>query len=235
MNRAIIPISLALFVLVVFACATGEHSPDMDRSIPISSRIPHKAHQGCPHLHAGLLGNASESHFKVLPEGVKYCLVCHSTQGPAPAFAWVIHRDHYAKEEFTGDCWSCHLIDAQGNFKLHESDKIIIEKTNKEEIDKLAPFYRSWGSSEYLDHTHAEQSVTCALCHKTTLPEERVAMEQCLKCHGSYQYLTKLTEDVSPNPHASHCGEISCTLCHQVHAESEFYCNLCHAFNIKTP
>lgn len=238
----IVLLSLITLALTGFACLPGGRSPDITSGIILSQDTPQapptppEASEGCLRCHAGILTILPENHFKVAVAEIKNCLVCHSGKGPAAAFTWVIHWDHYSKKEFSGNCWSCHLIDKQGDFKLYKSDRVLIkEKTDKRAVNMLTPFFHSWGSSKYLDQVHAARGVTCTLCHNTLLSETKVSKEQCLQCHGSYQHLSARSKDLLPNPHASHCGEISCTLCHHAHQQSELYCNLCHSFEIKVP
>ncbi|MBK1623965.1 hypothetical protein CKO32_10340 [Afifella marina DSM 2698] len=41
---------------------------------------------------------------------------------------------------------------------------------------------------------------------------------------------TLRSEGMSPNPHASHLGEIDCTECHKAHSPSTLFCSVCHQF-----
>ena len=90
-------------------------------------------------------------------------------------------------------------------------------------------------TSAFLVEQHSKKGITCERCHGDKPKEQRVPMETCLGCHGSYQKLAEATKEKSPNPHESHIGEIRCTLCHHVHKDSEFYCNTCHQFDVKFP
>lgn len=40
--------------------------------------------------------------------------------------------------------------------------------------------------------------------------------------------LTTLTEDLEPNPHSTHLGELECAECHQAQETSEIICAQCH-------
>lgn len=194
-----------------------------------------KVQGGCISCHVKLLEKLPKSHFKVTIEEVKYCLICHSREGPSADFYWVIHFRHYSKPESVKNCWSCHLIDESGSFRLIGAiDKNEI-KVTKDRVERMGSYLKSWAASENLDYRHAQRSVTCHLCHGTFFPEERVSMEQCLRCHSSYEHLAALTKDVHPNPHNSHLGEIRCTLCHKVHQKSALFCTQCHTFNLKLP
>jgi cytochrome c nitrite reductase small subunit len=114
----------------------------------------------------------------------------------------------------------------------------------------MQPYLESWQSSPFLAQAHAEESVTCLECHEPTiqqqvdelvkfvtndyetpLEEREFDQEWCLRCHehGSYEELIQRTEELEPNPHDSHYGEVECSVCHKVHRESEDYCAQCHA------
>jgi hypothetical protein len=159
-----------------------------------------------------------------------------TTTNTASQLASIIHSTHYAKMEkgsssvkFEGDCWSCHEIDPGMNFKLLGLNKSLIEQTSKEEINKMKPYYQSWASSSYLDHTHFLNEVDCKMCHGEIFPYNRPAKQQCFECHISYQELAILTQDREVlNPHFSHIGEVRCSLCHYAHQKSRDYCNRCH-------
>ncbi len=60
-----------------------------------------------------------------------------------------------------------------------------------------------------------------------------VTKNQCLQCHGPYDKLAKQTENLSPNPHASHLGAVNCEDCHKADkAQPELMCNQCHQFKV---
>lgn len=232
MKRGIVPIVLVLFILVVVATVTGNCGPKRK-----TLRAKQDVRGGCTGCHEKLSEVVPENHFKVRLEEEKYCLICHSMEGPAVAFGWAIHLDHYSRPEFVGDCWSCHLIDQGKSFGLIEAaDGQGLVKATKDVVEKMVPYFQSWATSVHLDKRHAECSVTCGACHGTFFPHQRPAMGQCLQCHGSYQHLAALTKDVSPNPHEeSHLGEIMCTYCHKAHQESVLYCKNCHVFDLEVP
>ena len=93
----------------------------------------------------------------------------------------------------------------------------------------------SQAASARLEQLHENRGTTCEQCHGEKPKGERVPMETCLGCHGSYQKLAESSKGKSPRPHDSHLGEIRCTLCHHVHKDSEMYCNKCHTFELKVP
>ena len=61
-----------------------------------------------------------------------------------------------------------------------------------------------------------------------------VTKEACKQCHGSYEQLAKATENLEPNPHKNHLGDVNCTECHKADkAKPELMCNDCHKFTIR--
>lgn len=185
---------------------------------------------GCLSCHEPLSDALPDGH-PVVRDKLGVCLMCHGVEGTAAAFQWVVHLDHYASEDFGGDCWSCHLIDEEGRFKLQGLDKEGIEVA-QEDVDRMAAYYRSWATSEHTDRAHAEAGVSCDTCHGVPFPETEAEapMDPCIRCHGDYwDGLPELTEELNPNPHhVSHEGFLGCAECHGAHKESKNYCSNCH-------
>lgn len=76
---------------------------------------------------------------------------------------------------------------------------------------------------------HRKAGLQCANCHLDGL--NKLAPDSaCLTCHGSYSSVASATAGIKPNPHASHMGNIRCTICHASHKPSQVYCNQCHTF-----
>ncbi len=92
----------------------------------------------------------------------------------------------------------------------------------------------AWGDSARTSK-HEAMGVGCEMCHGVPKPDKRPTMAQCLQCHESYEKLAARTVKLKPNPHASHQGELRCTLCHQEHEPSVLYCNQCHQFKQNVP
>jgi nitrate/TMAO reductase-like tetraheme cytochrome c subunit len=112
--------------------------------------------------------------------------------------------------------------------------------------------------STSLDHLHEKATIQCKQCHDYPLSKEiasginfitgnytmplsynKIATKEfCLKCHGSYDKLAKLTANYDPdsgrNPHESHNGELDCYNCHKSHGQSTLYCSQCHS-DMKIP
>lgn len=194
---------------------------------------------GCASCHSKLSTVVPEDHPEIMIEEVAYCLPCHTSEGPVTAFDWTIHFAHYTQEAFPGGCWSCHQLE-YGAFTLilagNESEEVESGELastpetglNEEKVESMGVYFQSWATSEHLDRTHAQQGVTCSLCHNTVFPEKSASMKQCLGCHGTYQHIATLTEDLERNPHASHLGEVQCDFCHKAHEDSVNYCAECH-------
>jgi len=227
-NRRIIVIIATTTTALV---ATGGCGPKITAVSPAIQ----ETQQGCKSCHANLSETFPKNHVNISPEEVKYCLMCHFAGGKATAFEWIAHFKHYSAAGFMGDCWSCHVINVGGGFQLIGVENVNEINLKKDMIEKIDAYLRSWATSEHLDHRHAQNSVTCRPCHGTFSSEGRVSMEQCLRCHGTYQYIATMTKDVDPNPHDSHLGEIDCTLCHRAHKDSEDFCAQCHPYEFKVP
>lgn len=82
----------------------------------------------------------------------------------------------------------------------------------------------------------------CAVCHDTNAvtaanvpDDERALNQKCETCHGDYKALAEKTKDLRFNPHASHLGDINCTVCHAAHEKPKLACNDCHTFDMKLP
>lgn len=82
--------------------------------------------------------------------------------------------------------------------------------------------------------------------YELPLETRKYSQEFCFACHGNYEEIIELTKDlVEPvlifdvnegklktvefNRHASHYGEVECSVCHKIHREQEDYCARCHS------
>jgi hypothetical protein len=202
-----------------------------------TSSVVAQSATGCSMCHPKLSVEVPEGHFKPALNEVKNCLACHSLEGTATAFVWTTHQTHYVKLGAAANCMFCHKIDAGGHFRLIgvEGGKDI--PVTSSVVEKMAPYYQSWATSDRLDHRHALHGVTCASCHGVAFPDKEALKENCFKCHGSYL----LVAQQAPFPHDdaidSHFGplETECSACHKPHSKSVLYCNLCHSFNDEVP
>ncbi|MDI6888738.1 MAG: NapC/NirT family cytochrome c [Methanocellales archaeon] len=120
----------------------------------------------------------------------------------------------------------------------------------------MEPYYRSYLSSDYLDHKHEQVGITCDGCHiepgTTTIeigihsifaevipyytgayedpvPPGHVPREHCLQCHEDYREKTRY---LATDPHKTLA---ECDSCHQAHPKrvvlpppSDEQCGQCH-------
>ena len=86
-----------------------------------------------------------------------------------------------------------------------------------------------------LAERHVQRGATCVQCHAGTAPQAgaKVKVDDCLKCHQSYDVLADRTAKVNPNPHKTHLGNVRCSDCHSGHAQPKVMCNNCHKFDLK--
>jgi fumarate reductase flavoprotein subunit len=90
---------------------------------------------------------------------------------------------------------------------------------------------------------HLAAELKCKDCHGTDVPDRRAPASRCKECHeGEIEIASKQLplrgktgKIVEVNVHASHQGELRCTLCHRVHSPSVLYCNDCHEYDVKVP
>lgn len=88
---------------------------------------------------------------------------------------------------------------------------------------------------------HGKKGVACAECHTGAKGKnikvddsEKVPNLNCVRCHGDLKAMAGGKADPL-NPHASHLGATSCTMCHRGHEASRSYCLSCHDFEMKMP
>jgi cytochrome c nitrite reductase small subunit len=108
-------------------------------------------------------------------------------------------------------------------------------------------FVASTTNPTRLAAVHTQAGVTCQECHpqstgqlvseivsnvsfkdSTPLDPIKFDTQACLNCHGTYAQLAARTQNLERNPHDSHQGQLDCRNCHQVHADSIYYCGQCH-------
>jgi Cytochrome c3 len=87
----------------------------------------------------------------------------------------------------------------------------------------------------FLIDKHVAVGLNCTACHSESPPAKPADQAVCTKCHGTYPQLAAKTAKDTPNPHASHLGNIPCTSCHHIHQASVLYCSQCHNFDLKMP
>jgi hypothetical protein len=89
--------------------------------------------------------------------------------------------------------------------------------------------------NEFLAGKHTKIGIECQGCHQESPPGKPVLPSACLACHGDYTKIAAQTEKVNPNPHASHEGNLACSVCHNAHKPSKDHCATCHNFGFKVP
>ncbi len=139
---------------------------------------------------------------EVLPEGhsrddietVDSCTNCHARERGSAAFRRMVHWKHYARETFTGDCWSCHSMEEEARFRLIGTNQGAGVEVSRDKPGQMSSYFKSWASSEYLDRRHGEQGTDCLDCHSSFFPDGAATMEICLDCHGGYPDLAAADE-----------------------------------------
>lgn len=84
---------------------------------------------------------------------------------------------------------------------------------------------------------HKNAGLNCADCHGDSLrvdDNETIQNAGCIGCHGSLEEIAARSQE-EINPHRSHLGAISCTVCHHGHTPSYAYCLNCHGFELSIP
>ena len=88
----------------------------------------------------------------------------------------------------------------------------------------------------FLAGRHEKESIPCEGCHGTkgtVLDDnEQPVNANCVGCHATLAELGKKASG-HVNPHATHLGEINCTVCHHAHQPSRPYCLNCHDYEMK--
>jgi cytochrome c nitrite reductase small subunit len=111
----------------------------------------------------------------------------------------------------------------------------------------MDPYVASTSNPTRLAAVHTQAGVTCQECHpqgtgqlvseiasnitrpaSTPLDPIKFDTQACLACHGTYSQVAARTQSLARNPHDSHQGQLDCRNCHQVHADSIYYCGQCH-------
>jgi fumarate reductase flavoprotein subunit len=89
----------------------------------------------------------------------------------------------------------------------------------------------------FLAGVHTGKGLDCAACHgdSTRVDDNETAVNaKCVECHGSLEQVAKKSSH-EINPHKSHLGDMSCSVCHHGHVSSWTYCLNCHGFDLKIP
>lgn len=184
----------------------------------------------CSGCHERLSTVLPSSHKNYKGDNLSLCFSCHKTDGKKTLLGEKIHVSHLQKEPDTmKDCVSCHIANKDGEVTFPNYPNM---KGDKSRMQTILPFFNSWMSSSYLDNNHKKKGVYCLDCHTTYLDEFEVfeTQERCIKCHGNYDELIKLTAKApyGNNPHKSHYVDLKCNVCHHGHKEFTNFCAKCH-------
>ncbi len=93
------------------------------------------------------------------------------------------------------------------------------------------------GGANLADIHTGKDFASCEACHgKTTAVDdnETVVNDRCISCHGTMTKSSGTKKD-HIDPHRSHIGTTSCTVCHHGHTASRSYCLNCHSFPMSIP
>jgi hypothetical protein len=202
-----------------------------------------KVSSSCSSCHPDISTVLPKGHEPVKTGALSACLSCHqpnlSGKAEPNSFSTAIHRSHVKAGSKT-DCTFCHYW-VPGKQLGIKGSRVNLGSVSKENMSILKKNFVSWASSSYLDASHNRANIGCMACHGKAIPEngDNVENDRCLACHGKMESLiAKSAPKDFPdrNPHKSHLGEISCTVCHLGHSQSKVYCLGCHdKFQMKIP
>jgi len=129
--------------------------------------------------------------------------------------------------------WSCASAPKE---KPAESRPAQAEKVAEAKPAEAKPAPAPAAAAAMLADMHAAKQIACDACHGTggnvVDDNEQPVNMNCVKCHGDLSEVAKKATG-HINPHRSHLGDISCTVCHHGHAASKPYCLNCHDFDMK--
>lgn len=189
----------------------------------------------CRVCHPDMAAVLPADHQAVSEDTIAACLPCHPSERLAPGatspFVTRLHQAHLPPRGEV-DCLVCHSWSDGKSFGL-VGEQASWGAPSGEEWQLLKEIMVSWNSSAFLDRLHRDAKVSCGSCHGPAVPgfDATVANPACLSCHGPMTQLAEKTEPTDfkdRNPHASHLGEIDCTVCHKAHGPSKVYCLGCH-------
>ena len=191
-------------------------------------------HPSCSACHDDFTNILSVKHPPVKGNALRVCMKCHAVQGKdlvkPNKFEARLHLAHL-KNPMNADCLDCHTWQPGKSFGL-AGTTVTYGAPSHKDMALLKKIFTSAAESDYLDARHVLKDITCAACHgKDIVGESAVENTQCLACHGPLEKLIAKTvpkDFPDRNPHKSHLGEISCTVCHLGHGKSKVYCLECH-------
>ena len=188
----------------------------------------------CFSCHDDITTVLSSAHPAIKSTDLQSCMECHTPEERGVAkpntFAVRLHRTHL-QDPVKADCLDCHSWEQAehlGFLELRsfgaptEEDLALMKEIFGEEMASTI-----WGPG-MLQRVLGVPDVTVKILPGTG---GVVGNAVCLGCHQPVEDLiVKTTPKEFPdrNPHKSHLGEISCTVCHFAHGESKVYCLECH-------
>jgi nitrate/TMAO reductase-like tetraheme cytochrome c subunit len=239
MNKwLMIPVSLLLIEIVGMCLVVPTESAKAKKEM---AKVV-KKHKSCSACHDDFTILLSAKHPPVKGNTLRVCMKCHAQEGKDMAkpnkFEARLHLAHL-KSPVKADCLDCHTWQPGKSFGL-AGTTVSYGAPSRQDMILIKEIFASAIQSDNLDARHVSKAFTCAACHgKDMIGESAVENTQCLGCHGPFEELIAKTapqDFPDRNPHKSHLGEISCTVCHAGHARSKVYCLECHPkFAIKLP
>lgn len=190
--------------------------------------------KSCSACHDDFTNVLSAKHPPVKGNVLRVCMKCHTPGGKDMAkpnkFETHLHLAHL-KSPAKADCLDCHSWKPGKSFGL-PGTTVSYGAPSQKDMVLIKEIFASALQSDLLDARHLSKDITCAACHgKNVFAESGVENNRCLGCHGPLAVLIVKTAPKNfpdRNPHKSHLGEISCTVCHAGHAKSKVYCLECH-------
>ncbi len=224
---------IALAVLCLTWCAVASAQP---------SGTQQKQGDACASCHSDFSSVLPKGHPEVKQPALDTCISCHSLalaeDAKKNAFSTRIHLAH-SSSQLKLECTACHTYVPGKSFGLI-GQSTSLGSPNNDDMAAIKVKFASWQESSHIDHLHEKAMVDCSGCHGEGIPLLDAAIDdaRCLACHGPREKLasTSAPKDFPKrNPHDSHLGEISCTVCHHAHADSKVYCLDCHDFKMTIP
>lgn len=200
--------------------------------VAMGAKAPAGSCSGC---HADWVSVLPKGHPAAKGATLGACTSCHVPDFGAGnakgAYSARLHRAHVGGKAAL-ECAACHTIAVGRSFGLVGA-KGSWGAPKKDELALLREVMQSWAGAGTTDALHAKAGIACAPCHGKGLPrpDDTVANDRCLACHGPADALVQRSEPKDfkdRNPHRSHLGDIACTVCHKGHAPSTVYCLDCH-------
>ncbi len=224
---------LVTVLCILLAAALVSHTTDTEAAKGNAGKKAAGTLNACGVCHDELSSLLAATHPHVAGRNLSACMECHSLKKrrmtEKNAFDTRIHSTHL-KGSVGADCLDCHTWQPGKNFGLAGTTESF-SSPSRNDMELLKQMFASATGSGHLDARHFSKGISCRSCHGLDLIGGDVDEKMCLACHGPMEKLiSKTTPKDFPdrNPHKSHLGDISCTVCHSAHAASKVYCLECH-------